>query len=242
MDTPLAVLLYASIAALSAIPGAFIRWPSGSGSDRGIGWAHALAAGAMLGTAFVLTAEPTGEPLAAAAGGFLGVLAIVASHGMTRLDALDLSRPDRSDPTAARRLIAVHAWHACAEGVAIGVAMALDRSLGVFVALAIALHNVPEAALLQGAVGEEGATQGRAIRLAILSNAGQPLLAVTSWLAIRAFPGSLAWILGFAVGAMLNLVLTELLPASYRHAGSTSIALVASVALALVVLLGGQLP
>jgi hypothetical protein len=37
-------------------------------------------------------------------------------------------------------------------------------------------------------------------------------------------------------------VMTELLPASYREAGSTSIALVASVALGLVVLLGGILP
>jgi zinc transporter ZupT len=242
MTTALTVLLYASIAALSAVPGAFVRWSSVSGRDRWIGWAHALAAGAMLGTAFVLTAESIGPPLAAAAGGLLGVLAIVATHRLTRLDGLDLSRPNRLDPTAARRLLAVHAWHGCAEGVAIGVAMALDQPLGIFVALAIALHNMPEAALLKGAAGGDGPGTGRAMRLAVLSNAGQPAFAVGSWMVLQAFPSFLPWMAGFALGALLNLVLTELLPASYRHAGSTSIALVATVALSLVVLLGGQLP
>lgn len=242
MATPLVVLLYASIAALCAIPGAFVRWSSVSGRDRWIGGSQALAAGGMLGTAFVLTIVPTGLPLEAAAGGLLGVLAIVATHGITHLDGLDLTRPDRADPTAARRLFAVHAWHASTEGVAIGVAMAIDLSLGIFVALAIAVHNVPEAALLRGATLRQGAGAAEAAGLALLSKAGQPVLAVATWQLIQTVPGSLPWIAGFAVGALLNLVLTELLPASYRHAGSTSIAVVASVALALVVLLGAHLP
>lgn len=238
MATPLTVLLYASIAALSAIPGGLIRWSAAAGRDRWIGWAHALAGGGMLGAAFVLTVVPDAAHVAAALGGGLGVAFIAATHAITRPDTLDLSRPHREDPTAAPRLVALHALHACTEGVAIGVAMAVDLSLGVFMALAIAVHNVPEAALLSGATHRRGAGRAGGIGLVVLSNFGQPALAVATWFAVAAVPASLPWALGFAVGALLNLVMTELLPASYREAGATSIAVVASVALGLVVLLG----
>jgi len=242
MATPLIVLLYASIAALSAIPGGLVRWSTEPGRDRWLGWAHALAAGGMLGAAFVLTGVSDATAVAGAIGAVLGVGFIVATHSVTRLETLDLSRPDRKDPTAAPRLMALHALHACTEGVAIGVAMAVDLSLGVFMAIAIAVHNVPEAALLSGATREQGAGRAGTVGKVVLSNVGQPALAVVTWFVVATVPASLPWVLGFAVGALLNLVMTELLPASYREAGSTSIALVASVALALVVLLGGILP
>jgi len=196
----------------------------------------------MLGAAFVLTGVSDVGAGAGAVGGALGVAFIVATHAMTRLETLDLSRPDRDDPTAAPRLVALHALHACTEGIAIGVAMAVDLSLGVFMAIAIAVHNVPEAALLSSATHRQGAGRPRAVGLVVLSNVGQPAFAVATWFVVAAAPASLPWVLGFAVGALLNLVMTELLPASYREAGSSSIALVASVALGLVVLLGGILP
>jgi ZIP family zinc transporter len=242
MATSLTVLLYASIAALSSIPGGLVRWSADPGGDRWIGWAHAVAAGGMLGAAFVLTSVPGAAPGAMAIGGVLGVAFIVATHAVTRLETLDLSRPDREDPTAAPRLVALHALHACTEGVAIGVAMAVDLSLGVFMAIAIAVHNVPEAALLSGATRSQDRRRLTRVGLVVGSNVGQPVLAVATWFVVTAMPASLPWALGLAVGALLNLVMTELLPASYREAGSTSIALVASVALGLVVLLGGILP
>jgi ZIP family zinc transporter len=241
MATPLTVLLYASIAALSAIPGGLVRWSPDPGRDRWIGWAHALAAGGMLGAAFVLTVVPDIAAGATAVGGALGVAFIVVTHAMTRLDTLDLSRPDGEDPTAAPRLVVLHALHGCTEGVAIGAAMAVDRSLGVFMVIAIAVHNVPEAALLSSATRLQGAGRAGPAALAVLSNLGQPVLAVGTWLVIAAVPWSLPWVLGSAVGALLTLVMTELLPASYREAGATSIALVASVALGLVILFSGLL-
>jgi len=236
------VLLYASIAALSALPGGFIHWSTRRGGDRWIGWAHAVAAGGMLGAAFVLTAVPAPAAGVVALGGVLGVTFIRATHSLTGLESLDLSHPRLEDPTAGRRLVLLHVLHACTEGVAIGVAMAVDLSLGVFVALAIAVHNVPEAAVLSGAARPARAGPAGAASLGVLSNAGQPVLALASWYAVTTVPASLPWVLGFAVGALLNLVMTELLPASYREAGTTSIALVASVALGLIVLLGGALP
>ncbi len=242
MVTSLTVLLYASVAALASVPGGLVRWSADIRRNRWIGWAHALAAGGMLGAAFVLTVVPGVAPLAAAAGGVLGVAFIVLTHSFTGMETLDLSRPDRADPTAAARLVVTHALHASTEGVAIGVAMAVDLSLGVFMALAIAVHNIPEAALLGGATRREGEGGARPMGLALLSNLGQPVFAVAVWILISVAPEFLPWALGFAVGALLNLVMTELLPAAYREVGSTSIGVVASVALALIVLLGNVLP
>jgi zinc transporter ZupT len=54
---------------------------------------------------------------------------------------------------------------------------------------------------------------------------------------VSAAPATLSWVLGLATGMLANLVLVELLPESYRQAGSTSIAVVASAALAMVALL-----
>jgi zinc transporter ZupT len=196
----------------------------------------------MLGAAFVLTAVPEVPAVPAAVGGVLGVIFIVLSHTLTGAGSVDLSRPDAGDPSHGYRLVLIHMLHACTEGVAIGVAMAVDLSLGVFVALAIAVHNIPEAVILAAATRDLGFGRRGTVGLAVLSNLGQPLLALTTWVVVAALPSALSWALGLAVGALLNLVLTELLPSSYREAGSKSIALVASVALGLVVLLGGVLP
>jgi zinc transporter ZupT len=47
-------------------------------------------------------------------------------------------------------------------------------------------------------------------------------------------------VLGFAAGALVYLVMAELLPECYRQAGPTSIALVTIVAMGIVVLLSSQ--
>jgi hypothetical protein len=72
-------------------------------------------------------------------------------------------------------------------------------------------------------------------------NIAQVLLAVATFAVLGAAPAALVWLQGYAVGALLTLVLVELLPDAYGGAGATSIALVASVALSLVVLFGGAI-
>jgi len=54
---------------------------------------------------------------------------------------------------------------------------------------------------------------------------------------VAAAPAVLPWAVGFAVGALIYLVLAELLPESYRQAGRTSIALATILAMGIVVLL-----
>jgi zinc transporter ZupT len=62
---------------------------------------------------------------------------------------------------------------------------------------------------------------------------------VVTYSVLVALPALDPWILGFAVGSLLYLVLHELLPESYRQAGHTSIAVVTLVAMGMVVALGG---
>ena len=77
---------------------------------------------------------------------------------------------------------------------------------------------------------------GLALGLAVATHVGQILLAVTTFSVVSAAPAIMPWTLGFAVGSLLQLVLMELLPESYRQAGQTSIAMVTVVTLGVVVL------
>jgi zinc transporter, ZIP family len=65
----------------------------------------------------------------------------------------------------------------------------------------------------------------------------QILLAIVVFALASAAPSLLPWALGFAVGALVYLVMAELLPECYRQAGRTSIAVVTFVAMGIVILL-----
>ena len=117
--------------------------------------------------------------------------------------------------------------------------MASSPALGVSLALTLALHNVPEAMALGAALRGSGTPLRRAAWLTPAVNLGQLVLALPAYLLIERAPGLHPIVAGFAVGALLHLVLSELLPDSYRQAGQTSVALGVGVALGVVVLLGG---
>jgi zinc transporter ZupT len=241
----LVVLGYAALSAAASALGAVPAALFGSGRRHAlpaawIGWANALAAGMMLGAAYVLAETGRESPaVPAALGAALGVLFIYGTHRAlgTGAGPLDDGRP--GDPRYGRKIVLVNALHSASEGVAIGAAFAVDVRFGIFLALAIAVHNVPESTVLCSVLAARGVRLAPAGALAVAADLGQVLLAVASFALISAAPAALPWALGFATGALINLVLMELLPESYRQAGHTSIALVASVAMGIVVLLEG---
>jgi len=135
------------------------------------------------------------------------------------------------------QVILVNTLHAAHEGVAIGAAMAVNLPFGILMALALAVHNIPEATILGTIISGRGMRLPKVAIIAIATNSQQVLLALVTYLVTFQFPFVLPWALGFAVGSLIYLVLVELLPESYRQAGHTSIALVALVAMCIVVLL-----
>lgn len=234
----LAVVWYSGLALLSAglaaIPVALRRRLPPSW----LGWANAVAAGLMLGVAYTLMAAGLpATPAVGAAGAVLGIGFLYWTHGVAGTRELDLDRLGDTTPDYGYQLLLVNTLHAGPEGIAIGVAMTLSPSLGAFMALAIAVHNVPEAAVLAAVLQSRGLTLPQAVGAAAATRVSQVLFAVTTFAVVSAAPALAAWALGVAVGALLYLVMAELLPHCYRQAGHTGIALVAILAMGMVVLI-----
>ncbi len=241
MHPTLVVLTYSGLAllcaGLGAIPVALrARLPA-----SWLGWANAVAAGLMLGVAYVLMAAGfAGRPALGAAGAMLAIGFLFWTHGVAGTHELDLNRLGETAPDYGYQIVLVNTLHTAPEGIAIGGAMMLSPSLGAFMALAIAVHNVPEVAVLAAVLNSRGLAITRAVGAATATRISQVLFAVTTFAVATAAPAVLPWALGVAVGALLYLVMAELLPHCYRQAGHTSIALVALLAMGIVVLLVGM--
>lgn len=243
LDPTLTVLAWASLAALSAGLGVLPRAVHGRMPLKVLGWGNALAAGLMLGVAYVLLTEGLQDGIVFGAIGAVAGLAFVQlTHALTGTAELDLNALDEVDPAYGYQVVLVNTLHAAYEGVAIGTAMIVSVPFGISTAVALALHNVPEGMILTEILAARRVRLLHAAALAVATNLNQVLLAVVTFAVVGAAPALLPWALGFAVGALVQLVLAELLPESYRQAGHTSIAVVALLAMGMVVALGGVAP
>ena len=160
-----------------------------------------------------------------AAGGFwLGVLF---------LRLLERLLPEAvTDRSTTMTLLAV-TLHNIPEGMAVGAAYAGCVAAGAAapaaaftLALAIAIQNVPEGAIVALPLRTAGAGKGRAFLGGVLSGVVEPLAAGVTVLAAALIVPALPWLLGFAAGvaplmpwllsfaagAMLYVVAAELLP------------------------------
>ena len=243
LDPTLTVLLWASLAAFAAGLGVLPRIALGGLPLPALGWANALAAGLMLGVAYLLlTAGMADRVVVGALGGVVGVGAVVLTHALIGTTDVDLNALDEASPAYGYQVMLVNTIHAAFEGVAIGAAMAVSATFGVSMAVALAIHNVPEGVVMTEIFRSRGVRPLHAMGLAVAANLNQVLVAVVTFAVVAAVPGLLPWALGLAVGSLVQLVLSELLPESYHQAGHTSIALVALLAMGMVVGLAGMAP
>lgn len=243
LDPTLSVLAWSSLAAFAAGLGIFPRALRGRMPLTMLGWANALAAGLMLGVAYVLLTEGLRDDIVfGALGAVLGLAFVQLTHALTGTAELDLNAIDEVGSAYGYQVVLVNTLHAASEGVAIGVAMVVSVPFGISTAVALALHNIPEGMVLTEILAGRGVRLIHAAALAVAANLNQVLLAVVTFAVVGAAPALLPWVLGFAVGALVQLVLAELLPESYRQAGHTSIAVVALLAMGMVVALGGVAP
>lgn len=208
------VALLASVTALAtglgALPLLTARRPSRSWLAR----ANAAAAGFMVAASVALFAE--GVQLGAwravagalAGAGFLALLRRV----VRRADDVHLGSLRGASGAKAFLIIAVMTAHSFAEGVGVGVAFGGGEELGVFIAVAIAVHNIPEGLAISLVLVPRGASLIAAAGWSVFSSLPQPLLAVPAFLFVEEFATVLPAGLGFAGGAMVWMVVTELLP------------------------------
>ena len=108
--------------------------------------------------------------------------------------------------------------HSLPEGFAIGTAFASDtEGLGLFVILAIALQNVPEGTATAIPMEAAGFSHIQQFWAAVLSSAPQPVGALIAYALVEQIEGLLAFSFAFAAGAMLALVVVELVPQAFRR-------------------------
>ena len=110
--------------------------------------------------------------------------------------------------------------HNIPEGMAVGVVYAgwhsgntdIGLTEALVLAIGIAIQNFPEGAIISMPLQADGMRKGKAVFYGILSGAVEPIAAViTIWLSgyIIAF---LPYLLSFAAGAMMYVVVEELIP------------------------------
>lgn len=104
--------------------------------------------------------------------------------------------------------------HNLPEGMAVFVGAQADRHLGASLALAIALHNLPEGLTVAMPVYAATKSRPRALLLAALSGAAEPVGAILSWYLLggRISERLLAVLFSSIGGLMTCLAFGELLP------------------------------
>ena len=108
--------------------------------------------------------------------------------------------------------VLVFTLHSFTEGIGLGVSFGGSSGLGPFMSIAIAVHNIPEGLAIALVMVQQGQSPSAALGWSILSSAPQAVMAVPAWLFVDVFSSVLPLGLGLAAGAMVAMVLMELIP------------------------------
>lgn len=140
--------------------------------------------------------------------------------------------------------------HNIPEGMAVGVVYAgylsgsaqITAAGALALSLGIAIQNFPEGAIISLPLRAEGMKKGRAFWGGVLSGVVEPIGAALTVLAARHIVPALPYLLSFAAGAMLYVVVEELIPemsqGDHSNIGTVFFAVGFSVMMVLDVALG----
>ena len=110
--------------------------------------------------------------------------------------------------------------HNIPEGMSVGVAFAgammkdsgITATAAMALAIGIAIQNFPEGAIISLPLRAEGESKGKAFLGGVLSGVVEPVGAVLTIIAAQLIIPALPYLLSFAAGAMLYVVVEELIP------------------------------
>ena len=103
------------------------------------------------------------------------------------------------------------------------MAFGVEETLGVLIGLAIAVHNIPEGLAISLVLVPRGTSPRTARAWSVFSSLPQPLMAVPAFLFVEEFSAFLPLGLGFAAGAMIWLVVADLLPEALETSGPVAV-------------------
>ena len=112
------------------------------------------------------------------------------------------------------------ALHNLPEGMAVGVVVAgwltgnesISAAGALALALGIALQNLPEGAIISMPLKSQGMSKGRAFGYGVMSGIIEPIGAIVTILLADIIAPLLPYMLSFAAGSMLYVVVEELIP------------------------------
>jgi ZIP family zinc transporter len=204
-----------------------------------LGVATAVAAGFMVGASVGLFREGAGTSLGRTViGAVLGVVFILVTSGLLEHHRhLEFGALRGADARGALMIVGVMTLHSFTEGIGVGVSFGDGAALGVLIATAIAVHNIPEGLAISLVLVPRGVSVARAAAWSVFSSLPQPLMAVPAYLLVEWFKPLLPVGLGFAAGAMIWMVAAQLLPDALRTSPPAPVAAALSVAAAAMIAL-----
>lgn len=188
----------------------------------------------------------------AVAGFWLGVLFLLLLDRVIPHLHQNSSEPEGLPARLKRTTMLVFAvtLHNIPEGMAVGVVLAgwlagnetVTAAGALALSIGIAVQNFPEGAIISMPLRAEGTGKGRAFLYGVLSGVVEPLAAMLTILAAGFILPALPYLLSFAAGAMIYVVVEELIPEAsvgeHSNLGTLFFAAGFAVMLALEVALG----
>lgn len=231
MSDQLAVLLTSALAAAASALGILPFYLRPQITRAWVGWSSAVAAGLMLGTAWVLAEAAAPISAWGAVGAATGIGFLFGSRVLFAPYGEGVKRP-----------LLQAALHSGAEGIALAAAFVLDPRIGLFAGVTLGIHKVPEGTNLSDLLQASHPRRETRAGLTVAANLVMAAVAVPAFLLLSSSEGANQVGIGFATGTLIYLMMADLLPGAYRDAGDASIALLTSTALSVVVFLQHLVP
>lgn len=189
-----------------------------------------FAAGVMVAASFWSLLQPALDAsehmgalsfVPAAVGFMIGICFLLLLDEVTPHMHMDLQ--DEGPKTGLRRttkLVLAVTLHNIPEGMAVGVVYAgwlhggqtVSQTAALALALGIAIQNFPEGAIVSMPLRAEGMSKAKTFWYGVLSGAVEPVAALLTIMASSLVVPVLPYLLAFAAGAMMYVVVEELIP------------------------------
>lgn len=175
-----------------------------------------------------------------AAGGFLlGVVFLIAMDSLLPHLHLGAQKPEGLSSSWKRTTLLVTAvtLHNIPEGMAVGLSFSLAAqtsggdptayAAAMALALGIGIQNFPEGAAISLPLRQEGTRISKAFLMGSFSGVVEPIFGILTVLIAGSIQPLMPWLLSFAAGAMIYVVVEELIPEAHlgehSHVGTLGV-------------------
>ena len=185
-----------------------------------LGFASGVMVAAGVWSLLIPSIDMAGESIIPAAVGFLsGIAFLLLIDELTPHLHVGTQKTEglRSRLSRTAMLALAVTIHNLPEGMAVGVVFAgeshgLTLSAAFAVSIGIALQNIPEGAIISMPMYAEGKSRMKSFLIGSLSGVVEPIGSVAILLLAGALGVALPYLLAFAAGAMMYVVVEELIP------------------------------